>query len=87
LLRSQPVTPPSKSIGEIAVPTPNKTANATLSTGLANGTEYSKSASNGGQSTKPLLNPKVKAPASNLPVRRFFEVTGMLQLQEGFLFL
>ena len=58
LLRSQPVTPPSTNIGEIAVPMPNKTANAMLSTGLAKGTEYSKSAINGGQRISPLLKPK-----------------------------
>src|SRR5665647_2046227 len=35
LLSSQPVTPPSKSIGERAVPKPNKTAKPTLPSGLA----------------------------------------------------
>jgi hypothetical protein len=88
LLKSQPVTPPISNIGEIAVPIPNKTAKATLSMGLANRTEESKRAIKGGQRTRPLLKPKVKAPTSNLFVSHFGLRGGWLQLQEeGFLFL
>lgn len=39
LFRSQPMTPPNTSIGEIAVPSPNKTATAKLSLGEAKDTE------------------------------------------------
>ena len=39
LLRSHPVNAPNKSIGESAVPKPNKTAKATLPTGVEKGRE------------------------------------------------
>jgi len=39
LLRSQPVTPPNRSIGESAVPKPNRTANPTQPIGVEKGRE------------------------------------------------
>jgi hypothetical protein len=39
LLRSQPVTPPSRSIGDKEVPKPNKNANPTLPSGVEKGKE------------------------------------------------
>jgi hypothetical protein len=70
LLRSQPVAPPSSSIGDRAVPKPNKTAKLTLPTGVEKGNEYIKSAINGGHRISPLLKPSEKARKSNpnLPV-------------------
>jgi hypothetical protein len=87
LLRSQPVTPPSTNIGEIAVPTPNKTAKATLSTGLPKGIEYNKSANKGGQRIKPLLKPNVKAPVSNRFNPFLGIIEGWLHSQDGLRFL
>lgn len=67
LLRSQPVTPPNNSIGERAVPKPNKTAKTKLSIGAAKGIEYKRSIANGGHTINPLLKPSEKARTSNLP--------------------
>ena len=39
LLRSQPVAPPSSSIGDKAVPKPNRTAKPTLPNGVEKGNE------------------------------------------------
>src|SRR3972149_303490 len=67
LLRSQPVTPPNSSIGDRAVPKPNKTAKTKLSIGAAKGTEYKRSnATKYGHTTSPLLKPSEKACTSNL---------------------
>ena len=71
LLRSQPETPPSSSMGEMVVPKPNSTAKRKLSIGLPKGIEYKRSIANGGQIINPRLKPSEKAPASNLPERLF----------------
>ena len=68
LLRSQPVTPPSRSMGDNVVPKPNKSATKKLSTGAPKGTEYKRSSARGGHTIKPLLRPSEKARKSNLPV-------------------
>src|SRR4030042_3362833 len=67
VLRSQPVTPPNSSIGERAVPKPNKTAKKKLSIGAAKGTEYKRSnATKYGHTTRHLMKPSEKACTSNL---------------------
>ena len=68
LFSSHPVAPPANMmIGEIAVPTPNKTANRKLSKGAAKVADQASNAINGVQITSPLVNPNVKALKSNLP--------------------
>jgi hypothetical protein len=67
LLRSHPVSPPNRIIGDIAVPKPNKTATAKLSIGLESCSEYRRSmAIRYGHMINPLLKPKEKARKSNL---------------------
>jgi hypothetical protein len=68
LLSSQPVTPPNRSIGDKAVPRPNRIAKAKLSIGAPKDTEYRRSSSSGGHTINPLVNPSKKARKSNLPL-------------------
>src|SRR3990170_2524805 len=71
LLRSQPETPPSNSIGDRAVPKPNKTAKRKLSIGAPKDREYKRNIANGGHTINPLLKPSEKAPTSNLTPNLF----------------
>jgi len=61
LFRRHPVTPPKSNRGDTTVPMPNKSAIIKPSIGAANGKEYKRSASKGGQTAKPLEKPKEKA--------------------------
>jgi hypothetical protein len=89
LLKSQPVTPPNSNNGDTAVPRPNKTATAKLSIGVAKGTEYNRSITNGGHIINPLLKPSEKARTSNRLCffMSKFLLSSDLQSHEGDLFL
>jgi hypothetical protein len=77
LFRSQPETPPNNSMGDMAVPKPNRTAKRKLSIGVPNGIEYKRRKTNGGQRISPRLKPSEKAPKSNLDRKPLFELRGV----------
>ena len=88
LFSSQPVTPPKRSIGEIAVPKPNRIAIATLPAGSTRVIVVVRIKINGAQTIKPLVKPNENAPKST-PKRLILLwatlASGALQLQVVFL--